>query len=214
VPSSDRALSEAAWDAALDSAHLSDLLAPDDQPSEAEIASGLSQLNRYLSRAWFRGGIAVQLQDDCTQAVFETLLQNMGRPGFDRLAGEVGRHGVREVLNRDTADGPDFFRAVDMVKKRAQRERSHQPLDERVAELAAVSGTDGASESATWRGALNDAIDHHLNAREASLIRDTLLGKSPAEIASSWGVAPKTVSNEKTRAIHKLREALTAELDD
>jgi len=61
---------------------------------------------------------------------------------------------------------------------------------------------------------LDDAIDHHLSAREASLIRDTLLGKSPAEIATSWGVAPKTVSNEKTRALHKLREALVSELDD
>jgi DNA-directed RNA polymerase specialized sigma24 family protein len=142
------------------------------------------------------------------------MLQNLGRPGFDRLAGSVGRQGVRVVLNRDTPDGPDFFRAIDMVKKRAQRERAFQPLDERVADLAAVSGSDGASESAAWRGALDDAIDHHLNAREASLIRDTLLGKSPAEIAHSWGVAPKTVSNEKTRALHKLREALTADLDD
>ena len=43
--------------------------------------------------------------------------------------------------------------------------------------------------------------------REAALIRDTLMGKSPAEIADEWGVAPKTVSNEKTRVLQKLRLA-------
>ena len=40
----------------------------------------------------------------------------------------------------------------------------------------------------------------------------TLKGETPAEIASRWGVAPKTVSNEKTRVIQKLREVLTAEM--
>ncbi len=47
-----------------------------------------------------------------------------------------------------------------------------------------------------------------MNPREAALIEDTLMGKTPAEIAVQWGVAPKTVSNEKTRVIQKLRAAL------
>jgi DNA-binding CsgD family transcriptional regulator len=34
------------------------------------------------------------------------------------------------------------------------------------------------------------------------------MGKTPAEIADQWGVAPKTVSNEKTRVLQKLRLAL------
>ncbi|MEO6809653.1 MAG: LuxR C-terminal-related transcriptional regulator, partial [Isosphaeraceae bacterium] len=53
-----------------------------------------------------------------------------------------------------------------------------------------------------------------LNPREADLVRETLLGKTPAEIAAQWGIAPKTVSNEKTRAIQKLREVLVADLVD
>jgi DNA-binding CsgD family transcriptional regulator len=39
-----------------------------------------------------------------------------------------------------------------------------------------------------------------------------LQGKTPAEIAQQWGVAPKTVSNEKTRVIQKLRDALVTDL--
>ena len=61
---------------------------------------------------------------------------------------------------------------------------------------------------AALRAALWEAIQHTLSPREAALIHDTLMGKTPAEIAIQWGVAPKTVSNEKTRVLQKLRSAL------
>ena len=40
------------------------------------------------------------------------------------------------------------------------------------------------------------------------------MGKTPAEIALRWGVATKTVSNEKTRVMQKLRHVLLAEEAD
>ena len=52
------------------------------------------------------------------------------------------------------------------------------------------------------------------NPREAALIQATLQGETPAEIAQKWGVAPKTVSNEKSRVIQKLRDALVADHAD
>jgi DNA-binding CsgD family transcriptional regulator len=169
------------------------------------LASGLSQLNKYLNKTWYRAGIPVQLHDDSSQAVYATLLQNMGRGQFDALVAEVGHWGVKDVFSRETSNGLSFFRAVDMVKKRAQRERSHQSL-----ESVDVSSEDrsSGSGSAALREALQEAIHRTLSPREAALIRDTLLGKTPAEIAIQWGVAPKTVSNEKTRVLQKLRSAL------
>ncbi len=144
---------EAAWDAALGQTHLADWLGPAalrSLPDAATIRDGLSQLNRYLGRAWSRAGIAPQQHEDCTQAVYETLLEQLGRTGFDHLASDVGQHGVRVVLNRDTSEGPDFFRAIDMVKKRSQRERSYVSLDDHYHELTGSAGNDGAS--ADWRG--------------------------------------------------------------
>jgi RNA polymerase sigma factor (sigma-70 family) len=217
------AVHHAAWDAVLGEDELDDWVGSAAQPShvaQSQVApedqidaidSGLRQLSRYLSRAWSRAGLQSHQFDDCTQAVFATMLQRDGRSGFDQILGEIGRNGIPEVLNRDTSRGPDFFRAVDMIKKRAQRERSYQSLDEQY-ELAAPAGHDGASES--WRDVLHQAIERSLNQREAELIRATLEGFSPAEIASRWGLAPKTVSNEKTRALQKLRTTLLAELDD
>ena len=217
-------VSNETWDAALGHTRLADLLS--DPPTTTAgpstttaaptigttstaadptlINSGLSQLNKYLNRTWSRAGIAAQIHDDSSQAVYATLLQNLGRQRFDALAGEVGRWGIRDVFSRETSDGIAFFRAVDMVKKRAQREKVHQSLDS--VDVPSQRGDQRAG--ASLRAALQDAISQSLNPREAALIHDTLLGKTPAEIALQWGVAPKTISNEKSRVLQKLREAL------
>jgi RNA polymerase sigma factor (sigma-70 family) len=215
-------VSSAAWDAALGHTRLTDLLsnpettAPDAasvgtssaataQPADpAAVTAGLSQLDKYLNRTWYRAGLPAQVHDDSSQAVYTTLLQNLGRQRFDGLVAQVGQWGIREVFSRETSDGIAFFRAVDMVKKRAQREKLHQSLDS--VDVPARS-TDQAN-SAALRAALQDAISQSLNPREAALIHDTLMGKTPAEIALQWGVAPKTISNEKSRVLQKLREAL------
>jgi len=211
-------VSSATWDAALGHTRLADLLSSPVTPADvsasstgttsaadpALINSGLTQLNRYLNRAWYRAGIPAQIHDDSSQAVYATLLQNLGRQRFDALAADVGQWGIRDVFSRETSDGIAFFRAVDMVKKRAQREKVHQSLDN--VDVPAQGSDQRAG--AALRAALHDAISQNLNPREAALIHDTLMGKTPAEIALQWGVAPKTISNEKSRVLQKLREAL------
>jgi hypothetical protein len=125
-------------------------------------ASGLTQLNKYFSRAWYRAGIPVQMHEDSSQAVFTTLLQQLGRDRFDALVSDVGHSGIKGVFSRETKEGVDFFRAVDMVKKRAQRERPFQPID-----VADAPGPLCTSESRAWREALREAIDHSVAARPA-----------------------------------------------
>jgi len=229
VPTGDQtsahAISTEAWDEALVQTQLAELLRPPGGAAVSStttssvattaqaattdtvaLASGLSQLNKYLNKAWYRAGIPAQLHDDSTQAVYTALLQSMGRGRFDGLVSEVGNWGVKDTFTRETSDGLAFFRAVDMVKKRAQRERSHQSLDS--VDVASDERSTGTGTG--LREALKAAIDQTLNPREAALIEDTLMGKTPAEIATQWGVAAKTVSNEKTRVLQKLRSALAS----
>ncbi len=170
------------------------------------LSSGLAQLNKYLNRAWYRAGIPVQTHEDSSQAVFTTLLERHGRDRFDALVSGVGHSGIKHVFGGESHEGVDFFRAVDVVKKRAQRERVFQPLDR-----ADVPESSGHDESRARCEALREAIDHSLSRREARLITETLMGKTPAEIALHRGVTPKTVSNEKARVIHKLRDLLVAQ---
>jgi DNA-directed RNA polymerase specialized sigma24 family protein len=210
VPASSP-LSGTAWDTSLNQTRLPELPgAPSDGADSEAISPGIAQLNRYLSRAWYRAGIPAQMHDDCSQAVYLTLLQNFGRPRFDSLMAAIGHAGIRDVLSRETAEGPDFFRAVDTVKKRAQRERGFQPLDT----LAVVASSREDETQSQRRGALREALAQSLNRREAALIHATLNGATPAEIAAWWGVAPKTVSNEKTRVIQKLRTVLGTDIPD
>jgi DNA-binding NarL/FixJ family response regulator len=216
-----------AWDEALAQTRLSELLntapatipaitapltaSPATAPASSDVTAGLSQLDRYLNRTWYRAGIPAQQHDDCTQAVYAQLLQVLGRDTFDGLAADVGQHGIRDVLSRETAEGPDFFRAIDTVKKRAQREKTFQTLDGQTDSVAASSLSHTSTASS---GDLHDAIARRLSPREAALVYETLKGSTPAEIAHQWGVAPKTVSNEKTRAFQKLREALVSDWTD
>jgi DNA-binding CsgD family transcriptional regulator len=217
VPSS---VSSATWDAALVHTQFANLLSDQvsattatpalETPADpAAVNSGLAQLDRYLSRTWYRAAIPAHLHEDCTQAVYTTLLQQLGRNQFEALLGDVGQFGIKEVFTRETSEGLDFFRAVDMVKKRAQRERVHQSLEALDIPAPAVD-----SQTKAWREALREAISHSLSPREASLINETLMGKTPAEIALRWGVASKTVSNEKTRVLAKLRDVLSAQASD
>ena len=69
------------------------------------------------------------MHEDCSQAVYTTMLQQLGRDQFDALISDVGHSGIKDVFSRETNEGLDFFRAVDMVKKRALRERVYQSLD-------------------------------------------------------------------------------------
>jgi RNA polymerase sigma factor (sigma-70 family) len=210
----------ATWDAALGhtelanphSDHASATTATPAVETTAEPAaldSGLAQLDRYLSRTWYRAGIPAQLHEDCTQAVYTTLLQQRGRTQFEALLGGVGQSHIKDVFSSETSEGLDFFRAVDMVKKRAQRERVYQSL-----ETVDVPASTADTQTKAWREALSEAISHSLSPREASLINETLMGKTLAEIALHWGVAPKTVSNEKTRVLAKLRDMLSAQSSD
>ena len=91
-------LSGTAWDTALDQTRLVELLGQPSNGADSEaISSGITQLNRYLRQAWYRAGVPAQMHDDCSQAVYVTLLQNLGRPqvrlpdGQDRPLGHPRR---------------------------------------------------------------------------------------------------------------------------
>jgi RNA polymerase sigma factor (sigma-70 family) len=97
-----------------------------------------------------------------------------------------------------------------MPSRNGPSARGFQPLDT----IDVVASPQEDETQSQQRGALREAIAQSLNPREAALIHATLNGATPAEIASRRGVAPKTVSNEKTRVIQKLRTVLGTDVPD
>jgi Bacterial regulatory proteins, luxR family len=170
---------------------------------------GLAQLDRYLARCWRSAGIRESRHQDCHQAVYLRLLERFGRDRLDLLLFAAERNGLHAALDGAPVSGPDLFRAIDAVKKRVSRERGLMSLD-----VAALSpATDRSTKTIAQRSALEEAIDTRLDSRQATVIRSALRGDKPAAIAASLGLAPKTISNEKTLAIRKLRRALLDEGD-
>src|SRR5829696_2101945 len=81
-------------------------------------------IQRYCTVCWRNARLDPGLWEDCTQEVCCRLL------GKAR-AGELD---LNLVLAEDSAERRELVRAIDMVRKRVQRSKRYQPLDERLTE--------------------------------------------------------------------------------
>ncbi len=181
-----------------------------DEYGDSLAQSGFGRISSYLGRTWRKAGIDSPQDEDCTQSVFMVLLERWGRDRFEDVAAEVGRSGLDRLTDRQEPVGLDFLRALDQVKKQAQRQQRKSPVS--LVALAEIDSRDwsGVPDALAFGQDLEEVIAESLDAREADLIKATIAGDSPAEIAARWGVSPKTVSNVKSEAISKLRSSLAA----
>src|SRR5215469_8324291 len=79
-------------------------------------------IQRYCTVCWKNARLDPGLWDDCTQEV------------CCRLLGKVrsGQLDLNLVLAEDTEERRELVRAIDMVRKRVQRLKRHQALDDRL----------------------------------------------------------------------------------
>ena len=157
--------------------------------------STVRDLSKYCQACWRNARLPVDRWTDCTQQVFVRLLERI-QP--DRWA---------ELLRSDGEDKREFLRAIDAVKKRTQRAR-------RPVELATdVPDFQNRAETAVreQREALRLAAGEVLSSRQRSILDLSADGWSVADIATELGTSPERVSDEKYKAIRKLREHLRVE---
>src|SRR5262249_50104595 len=77
-------------------------------------------IQRYCAVCWRNAHLDPGLWDDCTQEVCCRLLGKA----------RAGQLDLNLVLADDTPERRELVRAIDMVRKRVQRARKHQPFDE------------------------------------------------------------------------------------
>jgi DNA-binding NarL/FixJ family response regulator len=141
------------------------------------------------------------------------LLERWGRDHFDDLASTVGRNGLSTLVSRETPAGLDFLRALDQIKKQAQRQISRSTFLMSDSPTSTADRLSPAPDEVAMGHDLEALIQKSLDPREADLINSTIQGDTPADIAARWGVTPKTVSNVKSEAISKLKVTLADRLD-
>lgn len=161
------------------------------QTAEAAVPAGAIQdISRYCTACWRNARLPADRWNDCTQEVFRRLLDRVPAEDWDRL------------LNDDGDARREFIRAIDAVKKRTQREAR------RTTNLVGVvaDARDADSGRRTFeRQAVAQAADELLSDRQKQILQMSFEGWSVQDMADELRLAPERVSDEKYKAIRKLR---------
>jgi RNA polymerase sigma factor (sigma-70 family) len=166
--------------------------------SAAEVApQAVGDIGRYCTSCWRNARLPVDLWGDCTQEVFSRLLE---RVPADRWP---------LTLKADGEERREFLRAIDAVKKRTQRARRFCGD----VELAADPRPGDERRLAEDRELVRQAASLLLSPRQQRILQLSGEGWSVQQIGTEVGLAVERVSDEKYKAIRKLRQHL-AERDE
>lgn len=154
----------------------------------------VSDISRYCTACWRNAHLPMDRWGDCTQQVFCRLLERVQPDRWQRL------------LKEETEERREFVRAIDAVRKRTQRERSRTVgLPENVGETRAYSSDSYSQE----REEVNRAGESILSPRQNQIMQMSMDGWSVQEMAVALGTSAERVSDEKYKAIRKLRSYFT-----
>ncbi|MFQ3651194.1 MAG: sigma-70 family RNA polymerase sigma factor [Gemmataceae bacterium] len=152
----------------------------------------LSDIGRYCTTCWRNARLPSHAWEDCTQEVFRRLLER------------VPPHAWSRTLQIESEERREFLRAIDAVKKRTQRSRRHSPEIEQAADTRDQIDRMRHED----REAVERVARELLTERQQQIVQLSLHGHTVQEISETLGLAPERISDEKYKAIRKLRERL------
>jgi RNA polymerase sigma factor (sigma-70 family) len=156
----------------------------------------IADIQRYCSACWRNARIPLDSWTDCTQEVLCRLMQRIPLARWDM------------VLHPEGEERREFVRAIDAVKKRTQRSRKWSALNEDVTDRRG-SMNQGLSDR---REELNRAAEQVLSVRQRRILQMSVEGYTVQDMADTLTMSPERVSDEKYKAIRKLRRELGVEI--
>jgi RNA polymerase sigma factor (sigma-70 family) len=152
----------------------------------------IQDISRYCQACWRNARLHPDSWSDCTQEVLVRLLQTVEADRWDSL------------LKAENEDRREFLRAIDAVKKRTQRSRKYSSLIDD--DVAAQHASD--SNRNELREELDTVSSSVLSSRQQRILQLTREGYGIPEIAQDMQMSTDRVSDEKYKAIRKLRKEL------
>lgn len=153
----------------------------------------VNDLSRYCTACWRNARLPADRWDDCTQEVLVRLLERVPTTDWDRS------------LSAEGDERREFLRAIDAVKKRMQRARKFANYpDDAVADVRPTV----ESIRREVREQLDRAASEVLSERQRQILRLTMEGWSVPDVADELGTTAERVSDEKYKAVRKLRAHL------
>ena len=151
----------------------------------------VTDISRYCTACWRNARLDPDSWNDYTQEVFCRLLERVSPNDWGR------------ALNIEGNERREFLRAIDTVKKRSQRQRHWAPQS--VDYLADRKG-DKEQELNEDRNLLHQKAAELLSPRQRRILHMSLEGWSVHDLAQELRLPPERVSDEKYKAVRKLRE--------
>jgi RNA polymerase sigma factor (sigma-70 family) len=151
----------------------------------------VTDISRYCTTCWRNARLHPDSWTDCTQEVFSRLLERVNPDAWGR------------VLQAEGEERREFLRAIDAVKKRTQRSRKWSAG---IVEAVADSREQHERRLADDREAVRQAAAELLTPRQQRILQLSFEGWSVQEIAQELQTPPERVSDEKYKAVRKLRE--------
>lgn len=157
---------------------------------EAAPSEAIQDISRYCTACWRNARLPADRWGDCTQEVFRRLLDRVPTEEWNRLLGSDGE------------ERREFLRAIDAVKKRTQRDAR------RTTNLVSVVSDSRDSDTrarSVEREAVAQAADELLTDRQKQILQMSFEGWSVHDMADALAMPPERISDEKYKAIRKLR---------
>lgn len=161
-------------------------------PTSESTLRAITDLGRYCTTCWRNARLPADSWNDCTQEVFRRLLERVPSGSWDR------------VLRAEGQERREFLRAIDAVKKRTQRARKWSGTLDGVADRRQREAGRLREERETVRRAAEDL----LSLRQQRILQMSFEGWSVQEVARELDLPAERVSDEKYKAIRKLRAHL------
>ena len=159
-------------------------------------------IQRYCTVCWRNARLDPGLWDDCTQEVCCRLLGKA----------RAGQLDLNLVLADDTTERRELVRAIDMVRKRVQRSKRHQSLDDH-----STPGPDFDSRHRNRQELgeiLETARQAVLTPRQDRIVELWTRGWTVPEIGETLNLPVARVSDEKYKALRKLENHLAGRRDE
>jgi RNA polymerase sigma factor (sigma-70 family) len=162
--------------------------APGATPVEARAVHDIS---RYCSACWRNARLDPDSWSDCTQEVFCRLLERVAPEAWGQM------------LTMEGEERREFLRAIDAVKKRTQRTRKWSSSF-----MDTVADRHDLNERSLkdQRDAVRQAAVQVLSPRQQHVLQLSFEGWAVQEIADKLQLPAERVSDEKYKAIRKLRD--------
>jgi len=160
----------------------------------------IKSIQRYCTTCWSNARLDPSLWDDCTQEVCVRLLGKM----------KEGLFNWKKVLeDSESPERQELTRAIDAVKKQAQRLKRYLPLEYSGDMAASRRAEKDPAETYALSELLRTAREKVLTPRQDMIIELWSQGAAISEIAREIGMKVAQVSDEKYKAMVKLENFLS-----